>query len=67
MLVKGIEPKKLLILSIRAVDPDPHSFSLLDPGPHSICRSEFRREKFVRKNLKNGRNFVEIAIKFFKT
>ena len=34
---------------IRAVDPDPHSFSLLDPDPHSICGSGSMRGKFVEK------------------
>ena len=31
---------------------DPHSFSILDPDPHSICRSgsRSRREKFTGKN-----------------
>ena len=31
---------------------DPHSFSLLDADPHSICRSGFRRNHFEEKNRK---------------
>ena len=42
----------------RAVDPDPHSFSLLDPDPHSICGS--RRENFEEKQ-KNARKLVVIV------
>ena len=49
------------ISNIRAVDPDPHSFSLLDPDPltHSICGS--RRKKFEEKTEK-VRKLVEIVL-----
>ena len=30
---------------------DPHSFSLKDPDPHSICASGSRRERFERKKI----------------
>ena len=35
----------------RAMDPDPHSFSLLNPDPHSICGSGSRRGKFEEKTF----------------
>ena len=48
-------------VSTRAVDPAPHSFSLLDPDPHSISRSVSRREKFKGKNPpKDARKLVII-------
>ena len=36
-------------IKLRAVDPDPHLFSLPDPSQHSICRSGSRREIFKKK------------------
>ena len=52
----------------RAVDPDPHSFYLLEPDQHIECGSGSRRENFSNKKQKK---FKEIAknckfIKFFK-
>ena len=43
----------------RAVDPDPHSFSLLDPDPHAIGGSGSRRGKFEGENRKNPRKKEE--------
>ena len=44
----------------RAVDPDPQTFSLLDPDPHSICISRSRREIYSNKNRKNARKLVPV-------
>ena len=37
---------------------NPHSFSLMDPDPHSICESGSRRENFSNENRKNARKLV---------
>jgi hypothetical protein len=39
---------------------DPHLFELLDPDPHSKCRSGTgsRRAKITHKNRKEERNFM---------
>ena len=44
---------------------DQHSFSLLDPDPHSICGSGSRREKLSDKNGRNARKLV-ITARFYK-
>ena len=40
----SIDALILFLVIFRAVDPDPHSFSLLDP--HSKCGTGSRREDF---------------------
>ena len=40
---------------------DPHSFSLLDPDPHSICGSGSRRVKISTENWKNARKLLITA------
>ena len=40
---------------------DPHSFSLLDPDPHSICGSGSRRVNLSTKNRKNARKLLITA------
>ena len=48
------------VYNARAVHPDPHSFSLLDPDPYSICGS--RKEKRTNNKRKNERKLVIIII-----
>ena len=45
----------------RAVDPDPHSFYLLEPDQHIECGSGSRRENFSNKNRKNSRKLLKTA------
>ena len=48
----------------RAVDPDLHSFSLLDPDPdpHSICGSGSSRINLSTKNRKSTRKLPVLRI-----
>ena len=55
-----------IIHAIRAVDPDPHSYYLLDTDPHSMCGSGSRGINFEGKNWKNTRKLVIIVLLFYK-
>ena len=45
------------VRAVRAVDPDPHSFYLLDPDQHSMC--ETGRYFFSNKNRKMQGNWYQ--------
>ena len=42
----------------RNVDPDPHSFSLLDPDPHLLPAFGYRKEKYNEKQEMQGNRWL---------